>query len=101
MGGKRELELTYLHFFYRKQQQQRDRSPRDRKWDRRDRDRLMERDRDDRLDHRENHHQANTSGSGSDVKVRSVGNWSEHTSSSGKIYYYNCVTEVSRKYLTY
>ena len=60
----------------------------------------MERDRDDRLDHRENHHQANTSGSGSDVKVRSVGNWSEHTSSSGKIYYYNCVTEVSRKFLT-
>ena len=101
MGGKRELELTYLHFFYRKQQQQRDRSPRDRKWDRRDRDRLIERDRDDRLDHRENHHQANTSGSGSDSKVRSVGNWSEHTSSSGKIYYYNCVTEVSRKCLTY
>jgi len=83
-------------YYRRKQQQQRDRSPRDRKWDRRDRDRLIERDRDDRLDHRENHHQANTSGSGSDSKVRSVGNWSEHTSSSGKIYYYNCVTEVSQ-----
>ena len=32
-----------------------------------------------------------------ETKVRSVGDWSEHTSSSGKKYYYNCVSEVSRK----
>ena len=31
-------------------------------------------------------------------KVRSVGEWTEHTSSSGKKYYYNTVTEVSRKF---
>jgi hypothetical protein len=34
-----------------------------------------------------------------ETKVRSVGDWSEHTSSSGKKYYYNCVSEVSRKFL--
>ena len=34
-----------------------------------------------------------------ETKVRSVGDWSEHTSSSGKKYYYNCVSEVSRKLL--
>ena len=34
-----------------------------------------------------------------ETKVRSVGDWSEHTSSSGKKYYYNCVSEVSRKCL--
>lgn len=31
-----------------------------------------------------------------ETKVRSVGDWSEHTSSSGKKYYYNCVSEVSQ-----
>lgn len=89
----RERERDY----YRdRDRRRRDRSPKDRKWDRRDRDRMLERDRDDRLDHRDSHHQSSGSGGGSDVKVRSVGNWSEHTSSSGKIYYYNCVTEVSQ-----
>ena len=29
-------------------------------------------------------------------KVKSVGDWSEHLSSSGKKYYYNCITEVSQ-----
>jgi hypothetical protein len=33
-----------------------------------------------------------------DTKVKSVGDWSEHVSSSGKKYYYNSVTEVSRTY---
>ena len=59
---------------------------------------MIERDRDDRMDHRDSHHHSSSSGGGSEVKVRSVGNWSEHTSSSGKIYYYNCVSEVSRKW---
>ena len=58
---------------------------------------MIERDRDDRMDHRDSHHHSSSSGGGSEVKVRSVGNWSEHTSSSGKIYYYNCVSEVSRE----
>lgn len=31
-----------------------------------------------------------------ETKVRSVGDWSEHTSSSSKKYYYNCVSEVSQ-----
>jgi len=31
-----------------------------------------------------------------ETRVRSVGDWSEHTSSSKKKYYYNCVSEVSQ-----
>lgn len=58
-----------------------------------DRDRDRDRDRVDRSNDVQGHHQhsgASTSG------LRSVGDWSEHTSSSGKKYYYNCVTEVSQ-----
>ncbi len=29
-------------------------------------------------------------------RIQKVGDWSEHTSSSGKKYYYNCKTEVSQ-----
>jgi hypothetical protein len=36
-------------------------------------------------------------GVGSEAKIKSVGDWSEHVSSSGKKYYYNSVTEVSRE----
>ena len=38
-----------------------------------------------------------TSQVSSEPRVRSVGEWTEHISSSGKRYYYNSVTEVSRK----
>ena len=58
-------------------------------------DRGLERDR-DRLDSRDSGHQSSGS-AGSSATLRSVGDWSEHTSSSGKKYYYNCVSEVSRK----
>lgn len=34
--------------------------------------------------------------SGGSSSVTKVGDWSEHTSSSGKKYYYNCKTEVSQ-----
>lgn len=34
--------------------------------------------------------------SGGSSTVTKVGDWSEHTSSSGKKYYYNCKTEVSQ-----
>ena len=81
-----------------------DRSPKDRKWDRGgDRDqRIMDRDG--------GHHHlsgcnamaGNNSSSANnpplESKLRSVGDWTEHTSSSGKKYYYNSVTEVSREY---
>merc|ERR1719464_919348 len=93
----------------------RDRSPKDRKsWqdhrggrhqvqdrggggvrlDERGQDRGLERDR-DRLDSRDSGHQSSGS-AGSSATLRSVGDWSEHTSSSGKKYYYNCVSEVSQ-----
>ena len=63
--------------------------------DERGQDRGLERDR-DRLDSRDSGHQSSGS-AGSSATLRSVGDWSEHTSSSGKKYYYNCVSEVSRK----
>ena len=63
--------------------------------DKRGQDRGLERDR-DRLDSRDSGHQSSGS-AGSSATLRSVGDWSEHTSSSGKKYYYNCVSEVSRK----
>ena len=84
----------------------RDRSPKERKWehrvDRRERERINEQHRErererERIMEREHHgHQGSSSNSA--ASVRSVGDWSEHTSSSGKKYYYNCVTEVSRTY---
>lgn len=41
---------------------------------------------------------SNSGGQGQavDSKVKSVGDWTEHTSSSGKKYYYNCISEVSQ-----
>ena len=96
----------------------RDRSPKDRKsWqehrrgghqvqdrgggggriDERGQDRGLERER-DRLDSRDSGHHSSMGSSGSTgAPLKSVGDWSEHTSSSGKKYYYNCVSEVSRK----
>ena len=67
--------------------------------DERGQDRGLERDR-DRIDSRESghHSQHSSASSGSSATLRSVGDWSEHTSSSGKKYYYNCVSEISRKY---
>ena len=77
----------------------RDRSPKERKWE----SSRSNRDRDIPM---------NSSGSGGsrggggggggsaggEPKIKSVGDWSEHVSSSGKKYYYNSVTEVSREY---
>ncbi len=80
----------------RSRDRNRDRSPKDsRKWrsDHRDH-RGREDHRNEPRDSRNNdHHQPSSATS----NLRSVGDWSEHTSSSGKKYYYNCVTEVSRK----
>ncbi len=36
-------------------------------------------------------------GSRAEPKIKTVADWSEHISSSGKKYYYNSVTEVSRE----
>jgi hypothetical protein len=60
----------------------RDRSPKERKWESRG-----GRDRDVGL---------GGGSRGGDSKLKSVGDWTEHVSSSGKKYYYNSVTEVSR-----
>ena len=101
----RERERDY--YKYRSSRDRnRDRSPKERKWERPDRrnrdhrinDQRMERERErDRvMENDHGHHQSGSSNS--TASVRSVGDWSEHTSSSGKKYYYNCVTEVSRKY---
>ena len=59
----------------------RDRSPKDRKWESRG-----GRDRD----------AVGGSRGGVDTKLKIVGDWTEHVSSSGKKYYYNSVSEVSR-----
>ena len=99
---ERERETYFNKYNRGSRDRTRDRSPKDRKWDRRDRDRMNDRDRDrdrDRMDRDGGggHHQHSAASATSNLK--SVGDWSEHTSSSGKKYYYNCVTEVSRKYL--
>ena len=123
---ERERERESYNKYYRgsRDSRNRDRSPKDRKsWqdhrrgghqagdhrggggggggrlDERGQDRGLERDR-DRIDSRESghHSQHSSASSGSSATLRSVGDWSEHTSSSGKKYYYNCVSEISRKY---
>ena len=76
----------------------RDRSPKERKWE----SSRGNRDRDIPL----NSGSGGSSrgggggggGGGGESKIKSVGDWSEHVSSSGKKYYYNSVTEVSREY---
>ena len=49
----------------------------------------------DRLDSRDSGHPS-TRSAGSSATLRSVGDWKEETSSSGKKYYYNCVTKKSQ-----
>ena len=56
--------------------------------DDRDRDRDRERERNDRERDRDR--------GGERDRVNRIGDWSEHVSSSGKKYYYNCKTEVSQ-----
>ncbi|CAL4064819.1 unnamed protein product [Meganyctiphanes norvegica] len=69
------------------------RSPKDRRREVRDRDRDRERERDGR-----GAHDRLNSVHKKEEKERQmrVGDWSEHVSSSGKKYYYNCRTEVSQ-----
>ena len=118
----RERDQREYYKYRSSRDRNRERSPKERKWDNRRssgqvndhrdqlRDQRIERDHRDQREHRErvmdqrdhhhHHHnqQQSSSGSTSTGSVRSVGDWSEHTSSSGKKYYYNCVSEVSRKY---
>lgn len=69
------------------------RSPKDRRREVRDRDRERERDRDSRG----NHDRINSVHKKEEKeRLARVGDWSEHVSSSGKKYYYNCRTEVSQ-----
>ena len=72
----------------------RDRSPKERKWESRN-----SRSERDLPPSGGGGGGAGTGGGRNDSKIKSVGDWSEHVSSSGKKYYYNSVTEVSRKYL--
>ncbi|XP_039287284.1 WW domain-containing adapter protein with coiled-coil homolog [Nilaparvata lugens] len=71
----------------RDRERDRDRDNRDRERDR-DRDRDRERDRSER--------ERDRGGERERERVLRVGDWSEHLSSSGKKYYYNCKTEVSQ-----
>ena len=110
--GRRDRDNRDYYKYSRGSRDRRDRSPKDRKWEsssRRDRspkDRKWDRG-DQRMDHRGDHHHQPSSGSSSmansapplESKLRSVGDWTEHTSSSGKKYYYNSVSEVSRNEL--
>ncbi|KAK7080675.1 hypothetical protein SK128_019268 [Halocaridina rubra] len=69
------------------------RSPKERRREVRDRDRDRERERDGRG----NHDRINSVHKKEDKeRLGRVGDWSEHVSSSGKKYYYNCRTEVSQ-----
>ena len=73
----------------------RDRSPKERKWE----SRSSRSERDLPPSGGGSGGGGGSNGGGrSDSKIKSVGDWSEHVSSSGKKYYYNSVTEVSRKY---
>lgn len=116
----RERDQREYYKYRSSRDRNRERSPKERKWDNRRssgqvndhrdqlRDQRIERDHRDQREHRErvmdqrdhhhHHHnqQQSSSGSTSTSSVRSVGDWSEHTSSSGKKYYYNCVSEVSQ-----
>lgn len=85
----------------------RDRDLRDSKRDRsdrggggsdRDRERDRDRDRDRDRNDRDRDRDRDRGGGGSDRsdRVTRIGDWSEHVSSSGKMYYYNCKTEVSQ-----
>ncbi|CAN7999196.1 unnamed protein product [Ixodes pacificus] len=46
--------------------------------------------------HRTNHERSHTTEESKEKLRQQVGDWSEHVSSSGKKYYYNCKTEVSQ-----
>ena len=74
----------------------RDRSPKERKWE----SNRSNRDRDLPLSGGSGRSGGGGGGGGPESKIKSVGDWSEHVSSSGKKYYYNSVTEDSREYPT-
>lgn len=74
-----------------------------------DRDRDSYRDRSPNKDHRSKWESSRdskssrlekeserTSSTTGEIDIKSVGDWAEHLSSSGKKYYYNCITEVSQ-----
>lgn len=50
----------------------------------------------DSADHRSNHERTSNTDDKEKERRLQVGDWSEHISSSGKKYYYNCKTEVSQ-----
>lgn len=80
LSSRRSSKLCNLSSDKRSGSDDRERSDRDRSdRDIRDRDRERDRDRDRDRD-----------------RLSRMGDWSEHVSSSGKKYYYNCKTEVSQ-----
>lgn len=95
-GRGSRSDRDYYQNKYRRERN-RDRSPKERKWERRSDHRDHGRNND--RDHGIRESSSRVDQNSSTASLRSVGDWSEHTSSQGKKYYYNCVSEVSRTYI--